>query len=184
VEAWIQKKFPGVKAGTMRYFGEDHPVSLSNNASNRRVELTYTWEEPGGSAIEKKERDDTTLISKLKLDKLYFIPDKAILEAGSVDYLNQMIDLLKKYPQARFEIRGHVNKPPYNKKSEGFEKQMQQLSEDRARFVYQACLEHGIAASRMTYQGMGSTEMEYPNPKNDDEKRMNMRVEILVFGPR
>ena len=33
----------------------------------------------------------------------------------------------------------------------------------------------------MTYKGVGNSQMVYKDPKNDEEKRKNMRVEILIY---
>jgi len=32
----------------------------------------------------------------------------------------------------------------------------------------------------MTFKGVGNSQMVFKNPKNDEEKRKNMRVEILI----
>ena len=33
----------------------------------------------------------------------------------------------------------------------------------------------------MTYRGMGSAEMKYPEPQDEEEEKMNRRVEILIL---
>jgi len=172
VLGWIQNKYPQSGSCLTQNFGESNPASDSVNSLNRRVEILV-------------DSDNSTtqirLIKKLILDQLYFQPDKAVLESQSMDYLQTIIEQLKKYQHARFEIYGHVNTPPYKNKSSGFQQQMQQLSEARAKLIYESLLDHGIPSGQMSYRGMGNSQMIYPDPKNEEEKRKNMRVEILVF---
>jgi len=52
---------------------------------------------------------------------------------------------------------------------------------DRAKLVYRLLSEEGIPARRMSYKGMGNTEMIYPHARTEEEMRKNMRVEIFVI---
>ena len=60
-------------------------------------------------------------------------------------------------------------------------KKMNELSENRAKTVFEILKDNGIPAERMTYKGMGNTEMVYPHAATDEEKRKNMRVEIFII---
>ena len=65
--------------------------------------------------------------------------------------------------------------------SSGYMRKMNQLSLDRARVVYEMLVERGLPAEKMIFKGYGNTEMIYPDAVTDEEKRKNMRVEILVL---
>ncbi|HMH34687.1 MAG TPA: OmpA family protein [Puia sp.] len=177
---WIQHKYPQSGSCPTQNFGESKPASPFRNSLNRRVEILVDRAGPV-SRLSDSSTSKNVLLKKLVLDQLYFQPDKAVLESQSMDYLRSIMEELKKYQHARFEIYGHVNTPPYKNKSSGFQKQMQQLSEARAKLIYESLLDHGIPAAQMSYRGMGNSQMIYPDPKNEEEKRKNMRVEILVF---
>jgi len=177
VAAWIKKNV-GIENIRLEYFGETQIISPNHNDLNRRVEITIQFP---GIINEAKQNRDTVLVKTIVLDKLYFEPDKAILESFSFDYLNAIVPVLKNYRDARFEIRGHVNYET-NRNDSGELKKMNELSVDRAKVIYEMLLERGIPGNKMSYQGMGNTQMVFPHPVNDEEKRKNMRVEILVFS--
>lgn len=160
-------------------YGEQHPVSHADNALNRRVELLL-------SVLKKQpELADTgkrVVLKTFRLDKLYFRPDEPVLEPSSMPYLDYIARILKAYPNGRFEIRGHVN---WNETGDpgldsGYREKMNKLSTARAKLVYDILVDKGIPPERMRYKGMGNTEMIYPFASNEEEKRKNMRVEILV----
>lgn len=56
----------------------------------------------------------------------------------------------------------------------------QRLSEERAKTIYDFLIERGVPFQSMTFKGVGNSQMIFNNPKNDEEKRRNMRVEILI----
>ena len=58
---------------------------------------------------------------------------------------------------------------------------MNELSAARARLIYEILIDKGIPAERMFWKGMGNTEMIFPNAGIEEEKRKNMRVEILIL---
>lgn len=163
----------------MNDFGELHPVSLSDNAMNRRVEITIQL------PVQHPKVQDTIangaiVLERLQLDKLYFQPDVALIEPASLPYVNEIASMVKSYGNAKFEIRGHVNCPLNVDPNSAYMQKMNALSEDRARVIYQMLIEKGIPADKMSYRGMGNTEMVYPDARTDQEKRRNMRVEIIV----
>jgi len=160
--------------------GENTPASLTNNALNRRVEIIISIAQegnrfPGLASYAVK--------TKLVLDKIYFKPDEAVLEPAAVLYLHVVANQLQSYKDDHFEIRGHVNwvVNPASANDSGYRRKMFALSAARAKAVFDFLVDQGIAAERMAFKGMGNSEMIYPNPKNNDEKRMNMRVEILIM---
>jgi outer membrane protein OmpA-like peptidoglycan-associated protein len=164
---------------TLQNFGMSHPASRTYNALNRRVEITLK--------LNTDATDSTALnaarppAEKIVLDKLYFKPDQPVLESFSLDYLRSIATILKKYPDAKFEIRGHVNCPLNVPENSDYMKKMNELSEDRAKMVYVILKDNGIPGDKMIYKGMGNTQMIYPNAASDEEKRKNMRVEILIL---
>ncbi|HMH21289.1 MAG TPA: OmpA family protein [Puia sp.] len=184
----IQEDYPVLS------YGEERPADGHDNALNRRVEIGLEWrgtgavaeETPvtaagnGNGGVEKRERTGVVL-EKYNLDGLYFQPDIAVLENYSLAYIHSMALILKKYKEADFEIRGHVNCPLSVKAGSGYMEKMNQLSVERAKVVYGLLIEEGIPAGRMSYRGLGNTEMLYPRARTDEEKRKNMRVEVLVI---
>ncbi len=163
-------------------YGEENPVSHDSLALNRRVEIYFSYTKVStGSSDTSKFR----IIRQLVLENLYFKADKPILEPSSLPYLDQVADILKMDTSDIFEIKGHVNwnprLPPIG--DPGYKIKMDQLSADRARVIFDILVEKGIPSARMFWKGMGNTEMVYPNASTVEEKRKNMRVEILILKP-
>lgn len=162
-------------------FGESKPASSKDQALNRRVEITWTIITKAADSTQKTNNylpHDTIstkgeLLKIPALGKIYFIPDKAVIEASSLTYVQELANVLRNYPvKAVFEIRGHANAPgtKFNK-----------LSEDRAREIYLHLIDLGVPASQLRYLGMGNRQMIFPHPKNEIESRKNIRVDIVVF---
>jgi outer membrane protein OmpA-like peptidoglycan-associated protein len=123
--------------------------------------------------------DSAGKVTELNIAQLLFVPDQPELTAASRQYVQTLARQLLQYKDAQFQIIGHVNyqsKLPPERLPDLYE-----LSEKRAKAVYDLLVQNGIAADRMTYKGVGNAQPVIANPKNDDEKRKNMRVQVLVI---
>ncbi len=103
---------------------------------------------------------------------IYFHTDKATLQDISYDPLNQLADILKKYPKAKLTIEGHTDNTgsnAYNKK----------LSDNRAKAVVDYLVNKGIDASRLTAVGHGEDKPLTSN-KNAEGRTLNRRVELIL----
>ncbi|HEY4154958.1 MAG TPA: OmpA family protein [Puia sp.] len=164
----------------MEYHGEQDPASRTDNSLNRRVEISLRLPE---RQVARADSDQLSIRKTYTLSKLYFRPDEAILEPSSMPYLDNVANILKTYTSGLFEIRGLVNweAPPVASADSGYKKKMDELSTARARLVYEILIDKGIPPERMRYKGMGNSQMLYPYASTDEEKRKNMRVEILIL---
>jgi outer membrane protein OmpA-like peptidoglycan-associated protein len=163
---------------TTEYYGERN-LGKPYPYNERKVEIVLKrLANPAKDSV-----DSSVTVSRKELTEIYFVPDQAIIEPASYPSINEMAETLKEYRGCRFEVIGHVNFtiPEGVKKGAGTDEFIQKLSDDRAKAVYDIFIEKGIAAKDMKYRGAGNSQMIYKNPKNEEEKRKNMRVEILVF---
>ena len=176
---YLKKNYPVRDNITVQNFGMSNPESRTDYALNRRVEITLRVNAAGVDSNSVHATDNRA--EKIILDKLYFIPDQPILESSSLAYLRNIATTLKNYQDGEFEIRGHVNCPLTVPANSDYMKKMKELSEDRARMVYEILKENGVPGDKMKYKGMGNSEMLYPNAGTDEEKRKNMRVEIFIL---
>lgn len=123
-------------------------------------------------------KDVQDVVRSFDLKYVYFIPDQAIITQESLSYVQEIAAILKTYKTQTFEIIGHIN---YQSRFDSSHlTDIYQLSERRAKAVYDLLVEQGIPASRMTYRGVGNSQPVYPSPKNDEQKRKNMRVQIVI----
>ena len=104
---------------------------------------------------------------------ILFDTGKATIKDQSAEVLNNIIGILKEYPNARFSIDGHTD-------SVGSEKLNQELSQERASSVMNYLITNGIASNRLTHQGYGESK---PLDSNNTRagRANNRRVEISLI---
>ena len=103
---------------------------------------------------------------------VYFPPDSAGLTAAARLSLDELIPLLKKYPDATVKITGHC--APH-----GTEQGRQELSAQRAQAAAAYLKERGININPVLVQGLGARE---PATEDLQQQNLNRRVEIVQKG--
>lgn len=99
--------------------------------------------------------------------------DTAGLLPGSIEILEQAVDVLKRYPNIRVEVAGHTD-------SIGSDEYNQRLSERRARVVYDYLVANGIDGSRLIGpNGYGESRPIDTNDTREGRQR-NRRTELGV----
>jgi outer membrane protein OmpA-like peptidoglycan-associated protein len=105
-------------------------------------------------------------------DKVLFGFDKSDLSSAAQNNLNQLKEILAKYPDTNIEIQGHTD-------SDGTDAYNRRLSERRASAVASYLREKGVASGRIVTKGFGENAPKYSND-NEDGKSQNRRVEFLI----
>jgi outer membrane protein OmpA-like peptidoglycan-associated protein/Tfp pilus assembly protein PilF len=115
---------------------------------------------------------DTGAIWELK--NVFFETAKYDLKPESKAELNKLISFLNSNKAIRGELSGHTD-------NVGDKKMNQQLSQNRAKAVYDYLVAGGIEAKRLSYKGYGDTK---PKVKNDSDinRAINRRTEFKVTG--
>ena len=105
---------------------------------------------------------------------ILFDSNSAGLRPTSISEIDKMAAVLQKYPDTNVLIEGHTD-------ASGNDAINQPLSERRAQAVANEVTTKGVAASRVTSQGYGSTQ-----PVGDDStpegKQANRRVEVAIYA--
>lgn len=111
---------------------------------------------------------------KVVLKNIFFDTDQYSLKDQSMVELDKLVDFLKKNPKLKIEISGHTD-------NIGTSGHNLELSQNRAKAVFDFLSGHGIDGKRMTYQGYGFTD---PVDSNDTEsgRANNRRTEFKVIG--
>ncbi len=104
---------------------------------------------------------------------ILFDTGKATIKFESAEILNQIINVLKKYPNSRFRIEGHTD-------STGKKAKNMTLSQNRADAVKVFLIQGGIASNRLESQGFGP-EKPIASNKNKKGRELNRRVEINLI---
>ena len=124
-------------------------------------------------AVEKARLAEVEADRIVRLENVNFNTGSAELTADSRYELENMLDVMQKYPQMRVEIAGHTD-------NTGNPDSNLTLSQNRAAAVYNYLTAEGVATNRLTYAGYGMTA---PVETNDTEegRLMNRRVEFKIL---
>ncbi len=117
--------------------------------------------------------------SKIVLRNIFFDANKATLRKESKTELQNLYDIMKKYPEFRFEISGHTD-------SKGNDAVNLKLSQSRSQSVEAYLIKKGIPKDRMLAKGYGETTPMTPNlfPNGKPDKngmQLNRRVEFKII---
>lgn len=117
---------------------------------------------------EIKSEDKKTL--EVAMQAVQFQTGSAILKAESNAVLNQIADIMSRYPDFNMSISGHTD-------NTGSSSANQILSEKRAKACYDYLIKKGVNPDRMNHAGFGESR---PISTNDNEKgrSLNRRVEF------
>ncbi len=123
----------------------------------------------GCPVLEKAEREVLTFAMKA----VQFELGKATLKPESDNVLNQIANIMKKYPDYKISIEGHTD-------NTGSADVNQKLSEARAKSCYDYLASKGVPTSRMSYKGFGQTRPIADNGTYSG-RTLNRRVEFNVL---
>lgn len=106
------------------------------------------------------------------LENIFFDVDKYELKEKSFTELGKIVRFLTENPQISIEIGGHTD-------NTGNAAYNQQLSEKRAKAVYNYILAKGISQKRLTARGFGSIKPVASN-ETDSGRQLNRRIEFTI----
>jgi len=107
-----------------------------------------------------------------EFDRLHFATNEATLLPESQEQLNNIVEILKAYPNVEIKIGGYTD-------NSGDPKANMKLSDERAKSVKNEIVAKGIDAKRITTEGYGD---QHPVASNDTEegRAQNRRIAVRV----
>ncbi|WP_100610518.1 OmpA family protein [Confluentibacter lentus] len=153
---------------------------------NRKVEIIVKEKAPVAKevppiVVEEKKKDAAELIKgdikvgdKIVFENLLFKTGYTILMPESKKVLENIAKSLVERDDVYFTIQGHVCCTQYSRDAIDRKTKKQNLSEARAKFVYDFFVKKGIDKKRMRYVGM---RRKFPLGGDPEQDR---RVEILI----
>lgn len=161
--AFDMEPYRNVKIGCVRKGYMFRTVKMKgSSAPELHVEVRLTPIAPGEQVV---------------LDDIRFVGNADQVMRDSEASLLLLLRFLQDNPSVRIEVQGHVNGPTFKNKKEFIE-----LSTARAKTVYDFLLVNDITPARISYLGLGNSQMLFPDPKNKEQSEANRRVEVKVMG--
>ncbi len=153
------------------YQGEQHKMYFPLY-KNRRVDIYFILKSANDSLDDQKPSINAKpSVIEFDLENIGFIPDMPYVNANSVGYLEPLAKQLKAYNAKHIDIIGHTNAGG---------KFYEELSEKRAKLIYDFLVEKGMDSTHLSYRGVGNSKPLVRFPETDEEKKKNMRVEIII----
>ena len=109
----------------------------------------------------------------VQLPNVLFARSTTNLLDASYQELDQVVSLLKEYPDMEIEVSGHTD-------NQGSAKLNLELSEDRVETVILYLVGNGIARSRLKGRGYGGTKPIASN-RGEKTRKLNRRVEFTII---
>ena len=135
--------------------------------------FNYSEVEHFAPVIVDVDLEKVTAGSVAVLNNLFFDVDKYELKEKSSPELQKVLRFLKENPSLRVEIGGHTD-------NSGSAAHNRELSEKRARSVYDFLILHEIDRARLILKGYGP---DRPLASNDSEqgRQQNRRIEFRIL---
>lgn len=162
--------------------GQDYAFHLSANGYlfySDRFELSgeHSFEKPYSLHVQLQP---LTIANKAQLPSQPVVLKNVLFETASAQLLpaalaeiRQLAELLQQNPQLRIQINGHTD-------DLGSAESNQQLSEQRAKAVYEQLINYGIDALRLQYKGFGESRPLLPND-SQQSRAINRRTEFELL---
>jgi len=110
------------------------------------------------------------------LNEIYFDYNRSNITQLGASELNKLVDVMNKYPNMVILAKSHTD-------SRGNDKYNLSLSERRAKSTVQYVISKGIAAERISGQGMGESNPKVVcDPCTDEQHAQNRRSEFLIIA--
>lgn len=128
-----------------------------------------TAENKGCPELKKEERE----VLNLAMRAVQFETGKATLKPESNQVLDQIVQIMERYPGYKLRISGHTD-------NVGEEQSNQLLSEERAKACYQYLIAKGVEPGRVSHQGFGESRPIATN-QSSAGRSLNRRVEFDLY---
>jgi OOP family OmpA-OmpF porin len=165
--------------GTYKAKGNEEYIFLGNfKGANLKVTRNcrpnyYYFDEISVVKIEHSKITIPLAVNEvITIDDIYFSSNKADLLAESFISLNRFAEKLKKKEDVLIEIYGHTD-------NIGDKESNQNLSELRAKSVYEYLIKQGVPSDKIKYFGFGETKSISDNDSEEGRKN-NRRVEFKL----
>lgn len=143
---------------------------------NRRVDLEIEYVQKNSIADNPIISDNLKVGDIIVLENILFENSKSVLLEESIPVLEKITALIIEKKQYNIAILGHICCNPPGRDVKDFRTGVYNLSQARAKMIYDYLIYKGVHSSRLTYKGMRAN---YPLGKGEKADR---RVELQITG--
>ena len=150
--------------------------------SDRKVEIVIkTNKSHEQEVIAQVEIDHLKEGETLVLENLNFLPGRHILQNKSLPELQKLLVTLEHNPDLKIEIQGHIC--CFQGDGDGYDMDTgdYNLSKNRAKYIYDFLIKHGINPNRLSYTGFGRSKPLVEYEVTEEDRNKNRRVEIKIL---
>ncbi len=147
---------------------------VEQRAYNRRVDLVISYVKRNFSADNSILSDTLKVGDKIILENILFENSRSVLLEESIPVLEKITNVIKEKKQYNIAILGHICCNPPGRDVKDFETGEYNLSQARAKIIYDYLIYRGVDAKRLAYKGMMANF-----PLNKGEKA-DRRVELQI----
>jgi outer membrane protein OmpA-like peptidoglycan-associated protein len=128
----------------------------------------------------KKNIEELEKGESMSVEGLSFVPGRHLILKSAVPVLQKLLKTLQSNPNIKIEIQGHVC---CTNGADGldYDTQSRNLSEERAKAIYEYLIAKGISADRLRYKGFGHSRPKELIEDSPEKEQANRRVEIMVL---
>lgn len=149
---------------------------IEQRAYNRRVDLVIDYVKRNLST-EKSILSDTLKVGdKIILENILFENSKSQLLEESIPVLDKITSVIKEKTQYNIAVLGHICCNPPGRDVRDFVTGEYNLSQARAKVIYDYLIYRGVEKKRLSFKGMMAN---FPLGKGEKQDR---RVELLITG--
>lgn len=155
----------------------DHPENVNEQrARNRRVDLIIGYATSKNTTKDNLLSDTLKVGDKIVLENILFENSRSVLLQESIPVLERITKIIKEKKQYNIAILGHICCNPPGQDVKDFETGEYNLSQARAKIIYDYLIYKGVDAKRLSYKGMMAN---FPLGKGEKADR---RVELQITG--
>ncbi len=154
----------------------------SDDAPNsRRVDVVMTYE-----IIQEPSTDTWTdqmeELGRVELVGVNFQPGRHLFLPESTAPLNQLLVTMQQNLNLKIELQGHICCQPIAGDGQDIDTGLSNLSEARAKAVYDYLVENGIDPARLRYKGLGNLFPKVRPELTEEDRVTNRRVEAVIWN--
>ncbi|MBP7810437.1 MAG: OmpA family protein [Bacteroidia bacterium] len=129
----------------------------------------------------KKTIEELSKGETMAIEGLSFVPGRHLILESAVPVLQKLLKTMKNNPKLKIEIQGHVCCTNGTEDGLDYDTRERNLSESRAKTIYEYLVAKGISKDRLSYKGFGHSKPKELNEDSPLKEQANRRVEILIL---